>query len=289
MTFAERLSDWNRWYDGLPQEWRFQLVLWPLIALGAVNMLLSLSSAAFPFGSLVLLGVLFVAAVRVPYILGWITPAHAFPSGAGGARLQIAGAGADWIAGLNERYEAVPEKRRFWIFPAILVVAGAINMQMTISHGWPFGLLFLLVLLAMVAVRAPYVHGLLRPASADSAPAPALQYDARIADGRSPTPGMARPDAAPLAAPAQHDMPAAGAEEVPTHAAAMSAPPRPEPGETDATHAPAPDTGLASDTEPSGAPVVSSPFAAPSHPEAGETDAAHAPAPPRQPPGSHTA
>lgn len=268
MTFAERLSDWNRWYDGLPQEWRFQLILWPLIALGVVNMLLSLSSAAFPFGLLVLLGVLFVAAVRVPYILGWITPAHAFPSGAGGARLQIAGAGADWIAGLNQRYEAVPEKRRFWIFPAILVIAGAINMQMTISYGWPFGLLFLLVLLAMVVVRAPYVHGLLRP-PADSAPAPALQYNARIADGRSPTPGMARPDAAPLAAPAQHDVPATGAEQAPTHA-------------------PAPDTGLASDTEPSGGPVVSSPFAAPPHP-AGETDAAHAPAPPRQPPGNPAA
>lgn len=220
MTFAERLSDWNRWYDGLPQEWRFQLILWPLIVLGACNMLLSLSSAAFPFGLLVLLGVLFVAAVRVPYVLGWITPAHALPSGAGGARLQIAGAGADWIAGLNERYEAVPEKRRFWIFPAILLIAGAVNMQMTISYGWRFGLLFLLVLLAMVVVRAPYVHGLLRPASAGSAPAPALRYDARIADRRSPTPGMARTDAA---APA-----------------AMSAPPRSEPGETDAAYAPAP-------------------------------------------------
>ena len=167
MTVAERLSGWNRWYDGLPQEWRFQVILWPLIALGVVNMLLSLS-IRFPFGLLVLLGVLLVAAVRVPALLGWITPAHALPSGAGAPDLKPRAAGADWIAGLNERYEAVPEQRRFWIFPAILLLAGAINMQLTISQGWPFGLLFLLALLAIVVVRAPYVHGLLRLSPAGS-------------------------------------------------------------------------------------------------------------------------
>ena len=272
MTFAERLSDWNRWYDGLPQDWRFQLILWPLIALGLVNMLLSLS-IGFPFGLLVLLGILFVASVRVPYILGWIMPAHALPSGAGAPRLAIGGAGADWIAGLNERYEAVPEMRRFWIFPAILLIAGAVNMQLTISYGWSFGLLFLLVLLALVVVRAPYVHGLRRPSSADGAPA---RY-ARIADDRSPTFGT-RPGAAALVAPA------VGAEEAAKPSAAMSAPPTPprsEPGETDAAHAPPPDTGLASDTEPHGASAISSPFAAPSRSEPGEPDApAAAPKPP---------
>ncbi len=208
MTVAERLSGWNHWYDGLPQEWRFQVILWPLIALGAVNMLLSLSMG-FPFGLLVLLGVLLVAAVRVPFILGWVAPAQALPSGEPGApRLAIGGAGADWIAGLNERYEAVPESRRFWIFPAILLAAGAINMQLTINQGWPFGLLFLLALLAISAVRAPYVHGLIRGPSTEGGPAPALpSYNARIADGRSPAPETARlhdPDAAHAPAP-PHD------------------------------------------------------------------------------------
>ena len=273
MTFAERLSDWNRWYDGLPQEWRFQLILWPLIILGAINMLLSLSSVGFPFALLVLLGVLFVAAVRVPYLLGWITPDHALPSGEPGTpRLAIGGAGADWIAGLNERYEAVPEKRRFWIFPAILLIAGAINMQMTISYGWPFGLLFLLVLLAMIVVRAPYVHGLLRPASGDGAPAPALQYNQRITDGRSTAPEPARSsEPATLAAPVRHDMPAVDAEN-----AAKPAPP--------------PDTGLASETGPRGGSAISSPFAAPPRSEPGDTDAAHAPAAsPKPPPGGSPA
>lgn len=193
MTVAERLYLWNRWYDDLPQEWRFQIVLWPLIVLGACNMLLSLS-VRFPFGLLVLIGVLCVAAVRVPYALGWITPATTSPSGeASTRRLEISGAGADWIVGLNQRYEAIPEERRFWVFPAILLIAGAINMQLTINNGYPFGLIFLIVLLAIIVVRAPYAHGLLRSASSGDMPAPALQYNARITDAHSPTSADAHP------------------------------------------------------------------------------------------------
>jgi hypothetical protein len=236
MTVAERLHGWNQWYDGLPQEWRFQLILWPLIVLGVINMLLSLS-VGFSFGLLVLLGMLFVAAVRVPYILGWVTPDHALPSGEPGApRLAIGGAGADWIAGLNERYDAVPERSRFFIFPAILLIAGAVNMELTINQAWPFGLLFLIVLLAIVVVRAPYVHGMLRAPSAAGDPAPALQYNARIADER-PTSEAVRPGEPAVAAPVRHDGPAAVGRQ-----AAPAAPPRPEPApdlrETDAMHPP---------------------------------------------------
>ncbi len=304
MTVAERLHGWNRWYDGLPQEWRFQIILWPLIMVGALNMLLSLS-VRFPFGLLVLLGVLFVAAVRAPYSLGWITPAQTLPSGRPGApKLEIGGAGADWIAGINERYEAVPEKTRFWIIPAILVIAGAINMQMTIQGGYPFGLLFLIVLLAIIAMRAPYVHGLLRPAAAAGLPAPALRYDARITDARSPAPMEARSGAAAPALPEWHDVPAADPEGAkpsavapapgpdPHEAAAVPSPPvpsRPEPApdETDAPHPPSPDVGLASEPDGHGEAAISSPFAAEPHPEPGGTDAAHPPSPsPRHPPGS---
>jgi len=191
MTVAERLYHWNRWYDELPQEWRFQFILWPLIALGACNMLLSLS-IRFPFGLLVLIGVLCVAAVRVPYALGWITPAEALPSGEPGTRkLEIGGAGADWLIGLNRRYEALPDERRFWVFPAILVIAGAINMQLTINRGYSFGLIFLIVLLAIIVMRAPYAHGLLRSPSPGGMPAPALEYNARITDAHSPAPAKA--------------------------------------------------------------------------------------------------
>jgi len=236
MTVAERLFGWNRWYDGLPQEWRFQLVLWPIIVLGAVNMLLSLSTG-FPFGLLVLLGVLFVAAVRVPCIAGWITPAQALPSGEPGApRLAIGGAGADWIAGLNERYEAVPERGRFFIFPAILLIAGAINMELTIQQKWPFGLIFLLALLAVIVVRAPYVHGMLKGPSAAGGPAPALPY-ARIADERSLTPAYSGEPAA-FAPAARHDAPAADPKEAAKPAADLG--PAPEPDRHAAAASPPP-------------------------------------------------
>ena len=202
MTVAERLHRWNHWYDGLPQEWRFQVVLWPLILIGALNMLLSVSMR-FPFGLLLLLGVLCVAAIRVPYALGWITPAEAPASGGPGTqRLEIGGAGADWLVGLNQRYEAIPEERRFWVFPAILLVAGAINMQLTIDKGWPFGLIFLIVLLAIILIRAPYAHGLLRSPSVAGTTAPALEYNARIADAHTPASANAHlPEPTTAAAP----------------------------------------------------------------------------------------
>ena len=31
MTLAERLVLWNRWYDGVSEEWRFQFVVWSLL------------------------------------------------------------------------------------------------------------------------------------------------------------------------------------------------------------------------------------------------------------------
>ncbi len=73
---------------------------------------------------------------------------------------------AGWLIDLNQRYEAMPDPRRIWVYPAVLLIAGAINMMLTIHYGFPFGLLFLLALLALVAVRAPYTAGRLRPPTA---------------------------------------------------------------------------------------------------------------------------
>src|ERR1700710_1673966 len=154
MTAAGRLTRWNLWYDELPEAWRFQFILWPLLALGAINLLLTIAMR-FPFALLIVLGILFYAAVRVPFVLGWIGPDA--EDVATRPRFQIHG--APWVLDLNERYDAMPELRRIWVYPAILLVAGAINMILTIFHRFPFGLLFLLVLLALVAIRAPYAAG----------------------------------------------------------------------------------------------------------------------------------
>jgi hypothetical protein len=165
MTFGERFHRWNLWYDELPQEWRFQFVLWPLIALGAINILLTVSSR-FPFGLLLLLGIIVLAAVRVPYMLNRLAAANGAQDVAEEPpRFQISG--FDWLIELNQRYEAMPELRRFWVLPIVLLIAGAINMLLTIGNRFPFGLLFLLALLAMVAGRAPYVAGWLKQTPSD--------------------------------------------------------------------------------------------------------------------------
>jgi hypothetical protein len=156
MSVAERVTTWNRWYDSVPAEWRFQFVLWSLLALGTVNMMLTVATG-FPFALLVLLGVIVITAVRVPYILGLA----AEPTRVGSdSKFQIDG--PVWLIDLNHRYEALPESRRLWVYPAVLLIAGAINMMLTIRHGFPFGLLFLFALLALVVFRAPYTAGWLR-------------------------------------------------------------------------------------------------------------------------------
>ena len=82
MTALERIAAWNRWYDALPEEWRFQMVLWPVLALGLINMLLTVASG-FPFGILPLLGVGALAYVRMTH--RYMTDAQAT---SGGARVE---------------------------------------------------------------------------------------------------------------------------------------------------------------------------------------------------------
>ena len=160
MINSERLIRWNQWYDQAPADTRFQYVLWPLLLLGAINIWLTVSTG-FPFALLVVLGILCLTVIRLPYSLGWISAHHSADANAEPRTVRITG--FDWVIDLNHRYEAMPEGRRFWVIPAVLLIAGAINMLLTIGHHFPFGLLFLLALLALVAIRAPYVAGWLEP------------------------------------------------------------------------------------------------------------------------------
>jgi peptidoglycan/LPS O-acetylase OafA/YrhL len=73
----------------------------------------------------------------------------------------------DWVMELNRRYETIPERFRLWVVLAGLLLVGAINMTLTIHHMFPFGLLFLLVFLALFAIRGPYVAGWLTAAEPD--------------------------------------------------------------------------------------------------------------------------
>ena len=185
MSFAERVVRWNRRYDNIPEHWRFQVVVWALLAVGAVNMLLTVM-AHFPFALLVVLGIIVIAAIRVPYVLNWVAPAE---QPATDAKFQIAG--ANWLVDLNRRYDAMPEAWRFWVYPVVLLVGGAINMILTIAYGFPFGLLFLLVLLCLVAIRAPYAAGWFR----SEAPQAVGPYGTEVA--HSPMPALTSEPAPP--------------------------------------------------------------------------------------------
>jgi hypothetical protein len=78
MTALERIKAWNVYYDGLPEDWRFQMILWPIVTLFVVNMLLTIASG-FPFGILPLLGVGAVVYVRVTH--HYMTAAEAKANG----------------------------------------------------------------------------------------------------------------------------------------------------------------------------------------------------------------
>ena len=73
MTNADRLIQWNRWYDETPEDRRLHIVLWPLVVAGFLNMQLSIAGG-FPFGLLVLLTIMAMATIRLPYTLGWSSP-----------------------------------------------------------------------------------------------------------------------------------------------------------------------------------------------------------------------
>ena len=184
---------WNKRYERVPEDMRFGLVVSFVVLVGMINMLLTISTG-FPFGLLVLLAILLIAGVRFAYILE--APAEVRGETTEPAKLQ-----ADWVVGLNRWYDGLPEDRQFWVLPAILIVAGFVNMMLTLAHAFPFALLFLLVLLALVAIRLPYLRGWLRePPSLSLAGAPsahAVEHAATL-----PAPAMDETQAASRAAPA---------------------------------------------------------------------------------------
>lgn len=171
MTIADRLIQWNQWFDSAPEARRSHIVLWPLVLIGFLNMQMTIAGG-FPFGLLVLLALAAMAAVRAPYKLGWVR------RGEQGARLEVGR--IDWLHDLNARYDALGEPARLAIPPAIMVVAGLLNIWLLAARGWAFGSLFLVALVALVLIRAPYSWGLITPPPADRAPAAGRDWFAGI-------------------------------------------------------------------------------------------------------------
>jgi hypothetical protein len=185
MSFTDRMIAWNRHYDDIPQKWRLPIVMWTIVAIGAINMMLTIGGH-FPFGLLVVLAILVMAAIRVPYTQGWLARATETAP-----HRRVTMKRYPWVLNLNRWYDALPESRRLWVFPAVLLIGGATNMKLTIAFGFPFGLLFLLTLLLLVVVRAPYTVGWYEAAGAVEpvAPAPpAVEPTRMLAIAANPAP-----------------------------------------------------------------------------------------------------
>ena len=156
----------NRSYDGVPETLRMAIVPIVLIVVGGINMALTISRG-FPFALLFMLALALILAIRAPYVLGWI---H---GGTGDTPPHVKLHGFDWLYNLNRRYDALPEMQRFAIVPAVLILTGWLNMSLTIAGRFPFGLLFLIALLAVVFFRVPYAQGwLAEPSAPTTAAAP---------------------------------------------------------------------------------------------------------------------
>ncbi len=108
MNAVDRMVSWNRWYDRLPPEWRFHLVLWPFIILGAINLMLTVS-IRLPFGLLLILGFFAVGVVRAAYLQGRYRPSPALATASeGGASYRL----PSWVIAANRRYDALAETQR---------------------------------------------------------------------------------------------------------------------------------------------------------------------------------
>src|SRR3712207_2415258 len=130
MAYADRLHHWDLWYDRVPEQWRFHLVVWALVVVGALNMLLTIA-VRFPFGLLLVLAIAAIAAVRVPYALGWVKTEGEASAAEGGARLEIAA--PSWVLKVNRWYDGLPEHIRPLVLLAALAIPGAVNMALTIA------------------------------------------------------------------------------------------------------------------------------------------------------------
>jgi hypothetical protein len=189
--------------------------------LGTINMALTVSRG-FPFGLLVAIALVVLLVIRWPYVRTAWEPASAAPPVEPVAP-KISVDSFPWVYDVNLWYDGLAETRRSFVMMAVLVIAGGINMLLTIHSGFPFGLLFLLVLLAVLLIRAPYVAGWLeqptpfQPAPSQPAIAPAAAPE-QIAHETAMAPVAMHSlaaEPAPIAAEPAEPPPAIAAEPMP--------------------------------------------------------------------------
>ena len=80
---------------------------------------------------------------------------------------------ADRLIDLNRWYEGLPDTRRVFVYPAVLVAAGLVNTRLT---GAPIGWVSLSALVALFVVRRSYVSGWLAAQAPAGGPVPDTRH-----------------------------------------------------------------------------------------------------------------
>jgi hypothetical protein len=171
------VTDWvyqkNRWFDDLPYQEQFLTAFWSSI-FGLAFILLIVLYTGAPFGILVGAAVAVTMIPRVIYRFGYMEPSPWLPPAPPGpSKVEIIA--PDWAFSLNHWFENKPSHERIVYVAGATIALFAFNMLLHGVLGFPFGLLFLVVVLILAMVRVGYHYGWLvpKPGSLISATPPA--------------------------------------------------------------------------------------------------------------------
>ena len=171
MKGMDELYRWNAWFDEQAPKVRFDLAIWAVVALGLLNLLLTLVFG-MAFGLLLLLGLILANLVRLPYALGELPPPAAAGDPAGTARLKA------WHRRIAEAPDAVVSLPILGVALAAILGMGSLA-ALSAKAGPAFGILFILTAVNALAVIRGHV-----PARA---PVAQPQQTLAIEDQRQPS------------------------------------------------------------------------------------------------------
>lgn len=167
------VSDWvyrkNYWFDLLPYQQQFLTAFWSAV-FGIAALLILVLYTGWPFGILAGGAVLLTMIPRCIYRFGFMHPSPWIdPLPQGPTKVEIVA--PDWVFTLNQWFDAKPSHERIIIVAAATMALFVFNMLLHGVLGFPFALLFLVVVWVLAVARVTYVNGWLvtKPGSVVSA------------------------------------------------------------------------------------------------------------------------
>ena len=153
MYRMDGLYRWNAWFDAQTPSFRFDLAIWAVVALGLLNLLLTMAFG-MAFGLLVLVGLVAANLARLPYALGELPQPAGGGAPAGAWRLE------GWHRRITETPDDVVSLPTLGIALAAILGMGSLA-ALSAKAGPAFGILFILAVVnALVVIRG---HGTGKP------------------------------------------------------------------------------------------------------------------------------